>query len=197
MRTRIVAALWLGIGGLLTTACGFGSLSPIVMDGDVVNDSRLEGTWIESKDRDSAVITAAGDRTYAIAYFENGGKKGSFEARLGTLGKFRVLDVQPVEPARDASDLYRGLLLRAHSLLVIDSLDAATLRFRMIESDSLRRFLERTPRAIAHRIDDGVLLTAESPEVRRFLATFMSRPGALTEQSIWQRRTESAPGPSP
>lgn len=170
------------------SACGMGSVSPIVTDADILTDSRLIGSWQDAQGRESAVITAAGPTGYRILYTDDDHKTGEFDARLGRLGALRVLDVQPVEPLPSANDVYRSLVLRAHGLIVVDSLGVA-LHVRIINPDSLKAYLARQPKGVAHAlVDEAVLLTGSSPEVRRLLQEFLARPGVLEKPDIWQRK---------
>jgi len=93
MIARLIAAVALVA---LTSACGVGSVSPIVTDATVVSEPRLEGTW--RRESESAVITPSGNG-YDILYTDDDGKTGRFHARVGRLGSYRMLDVQPEEPA--------------------------------------------------------------------------------------------------
>lgn len=176
------------IAGVALTSCGLASVSPLVTDADVAFDQRLVGTWEDSSARGSAVITAAGSNGYHIVYKDDDGKTGRFTGRLGRLGAHRVIDLQPDAPLPDASELYTGLLVRTHAILVIDSI-GNTLHFRALESDSVKALLARTPGAVPHAVvEHGILLTAPSAETRRFLLDFVTRPGSLSEPSIWRRR---------
>jgi hypothetical protein len=181
---------WLGkalVPALVSlSACGVASVAPIVTNADAYFDARLTGTWADSAGKESAHIEKAGDG-YVIEYRDDEGKTGRFGARLGRLGQLRVLDVQPDDPAPGASGLYKSLLVRAHGLVVVDSIGVA-LVFRIVDGDSLKAFLKREPRAVPHTTDNGILLTGSSGEIRRFLASFVVRPGVLGEQQVWPRR---------
>lgn len=171
------------------SACGVASVSPIVTEDDAVIDPRLTGTWKAEEDKDSAVITIAGPNVYRIVYADGDGKTGRFDARLGTLGKRRVLDVQPVDPLPDASDLYKSLILRAHGLVVIDSL-GTSLVFHLVDPDSLKADLKRRPTATPHTfIEDSALLTGSSEEVRAYFDALLARPGTLGDANTWRKRS--------
>jgi hypothetical protein len=171
----------------LTTGCGVASVAPYLGDSDVRFDTALVGTWQDSEGKESAMISADGSHGYRIVYRENDGKSGTFVAKLGVLGRYRVLDVQPDDPAPGASAIYRSLLLPAHGLLVIDSI-GRELTFRLIEADSLEAFLERRPSATPHtRVDGATLLTGSTGEVRRFLLAFLQQPNVVTQAEVWRR----------
>lgn len=168
--------------------CGVASISPIVTDADLVDEPRLAGTWYDDVEKDSAVITSTGRGTFDVVYVEKNGDVGRFHGRLGRLGSYRVFDLQPQEPMPKASDTYRSLVLRAHGVIVMDSV-GSTMHFRMVNGDSLKAYLQRHPTETSHAlIDRSILLTASSPEVRRFLTAFLARAGSLGESTAWRRR---------
>lgn len=180
---RSIFMVFLGLFG-----CGVASIAPIVTDADLVDEPRLAGTWLEEDGKESAAITPTGRGSFDIVYTEKDGKVGRFHGRLGQLGPYRVLDVQPQEPMPAASDTYRSLILRAHGVLVIDSI-GRTLHFRMVSGDSLKAYLKRHPADASHTmVGESILLTASSPEVRRFLVAFLGRPGMLGESTVFRRR---------
>lgn len=168
--------------------CGLASISPIVTDADLVDEPRLAGTWYDDVEKDSAVITTTGRGTFDVVYTEKNGQVGRFHGRLGRLGPYRVFDLQPQEAMPAASDTYRSLVLRAHGVIVMDSI-GRTMYFRMVNGDSLKAHLQRHPTETSHAlVGQSVLLTASSPEVRRFLLAFLVRAGALGEPNVWRRR---------
>jgi hypothetical protein len=168
-------------------ACGVGAVSEIVPEDESRFDARLLGAWVTEDGRESATITGDSASGYEILYRDTDGKENPLEARLGTIGGFAVLDVRPAEVTLAQGDIYTSLLLRLHAPLVIDSV-GRILRFRLLESDSLEQFLEREPGAVPHTlIEHEVVLTARTPELRRFLAAFLRRPGVLGEPATWMR----------
>ena len=165
--------------------CGVASVSPIITDSNSINDPALLGTWRGAKE--SAVITARGANGYHVLYTEDGGKTGEFHGRMGRLGSSRVLDLQPVDPMPAASDTYKSLLLRAHGMVIIDSV-GKVIQFRILEPDSLKAYLKKHPRAVSHTmVENAVLLTGSTVEIGRFLATYMQRSAVLDERNVWRR----------
>ena len=170
------------------TACGFGSISPVIADSDVRTEPRLVGTWHDSANKETIVISADGPTAYLVRFTDSDQKTAEFHARFGVIGAMRALDVQPVDLSREMGDTYASLILRLHAPVIIDSA-GTVLAFRLVETDSVKAFLRRSPQAVAHTmIDDGVVLTAPTAEVQRFLADFMRRPGVLSEPNVAFRR---------
>ena len=167
--------------------CGVGSISPFISDTQY--DSLLVGAWRDSNGTESAYITTLEADRYSIIYTDSEGKIGRFRATLGRVGPLRVLDVEPADPVPEASVLYRSLLLPLHGAVFIDSI-GAELRFRLLQPDSLKHYLEREPDAVAHMIPNKVVvLTAPTADVRRFLGGYARRTGALAESNVWVRRS--------
>lgn len=107
------------LGALALNACGVASISPVVTDADAKQDTRLIGSWHTDDGAERAVIAAAPEGGYTIGYADSEAKVGRFHARLGRIAMFDVLDLTPDDPAPQASDVYRSLLLRAHGLIII------------------------------------------------------------------------------
>lgn len=184
-RSAALAVAVLGLAG-----CGVGSVAPIVPEGEAQFDPALLGTWVDEDGTERAVITADGADGYAILYTDDGGESGPFLGRLGDLGAHRVLDVWPDPTGIRGNDAFRDLMLPLHTALFIDSL-GDRVGFRMLTPDSLSDYLEREPGAVAHvRLDDILVLTAPTAELRRFLAEFAGRPGTLGSPAVWVRGGE-------
>ena len=186
---RAVRHALLVLTAVAAAGCGIGSVSSLISDTDVQFDSLLVGAWQESGGKESAVITTVESGRYSIVYTDSEGKIGRFQAILGRVGAFRVLDVEPEDPAPEATALYRSLLLPLHGAVFIDSV-GAELRFRLLEPDSLKQYLQREPNAVTHVMrDEVVVLTAPTADVQRFLVRYVPRAGALGEPNAWVRRS--------
>ena len=167
------------------SGCGVGSVSPIVRDGDLIDEPKLVGLWTSPKE--AVEVTSAGPGSFHIVYTDDDGKVGRFSARYGRLGSYRVLDLQPDDPSPASSDIYKSLILRAHGVVFVASV-SDTLHFQILEPDSLKGYLSREPRRIAHALTNGaVLLTASSEDSREFLSSFARRPGVLGEMNSFLR----------
>jgi hypothetical protein len=184
--------LRLALCALSLTACGVASISPIVSSAEQEFDPALVGPWESPDDGSSAVITAENAPDYVVLVTDDDGKLAHFDARLGRLGAHRVLDLSPNPSAiGDQSAFYQSLMLPLHSFVVVDRVTASELRFRMVEPDSLDDLLRRNPGLVAHRPGQGEMgpvITAETPEVRRFFAELIRRPGFLGDTQRFVRR---------
>lgn len=181
--------LMLVVGSLSVAACGLGTLGQIVEHDAREFDALLLGTWTDSTGKEAAVITGDTARGYYVEYHDEDGKLGEFRAELGRLGGRRVLDMVPVEPEMDASPIYESLLYPMHYPVIIDRLTATELWFSAIEQDSLDALLLREPRAASHySAGETTVLTAQEPELRRFLDGFLRRPAVTGDIAMWVRK---------
>ncbi len=180
----LIVLVAVGIAG-----CGVGSVSPLVSDADIQYDSKLVGTWQDSSASESVVIAAVSPDRYSLVYTDSKGKVGRFRGVLGQVKSLRVLDLEPEALPLEANEVYKSLLLPLHGAVFIDSIDPE-LRFRILDADSLKHYLQRQPRAITHVIrDDAVVLTAQTTDLQRFLVGYVRRAGALTGPNVWARRS--------
>jgi len=171
---------------LLLDACMPKSFEPAVGKADRVVDRRLVGRY-QSDDGEQAVIELR-DSEYAVIYTDKDGKVAPLVGRLGRLGNRWILDLAPDgSGVAKLSDAYKALLLPVHSFLVIDSI-GPRMSVSVIKEDSLDRYLEREPNAVAHtQVADDLVLTAPTAELRAFLERFVARPG-VTEKAEWKKR---------
>ena len=174
-----------GVAALVTMGC-IGSVNPIVPESEGIFNASLLGTWIDSDSSERTVITKAGPHSYAIAYTDDHGQTVLLTGILSRSRDRFILDVQPTASGLGA---YNDFVVRLHIALVLDSLGPRT-HLAILEPDSLDHFLRAQPAAIAHaRSGDGVVLTASSSALVPFLATYISRPGALAKPSTWIRQS--------
>lgn len=189
---RGMRRLLLSLCSIPLAACGVASISPIVDWSDREFEPALVGSWQNTEGKDVALISGDADSDYRITYIDEDGDTARFDARLGWLGAHRVLDIEPSAAALgEHSAYFETLILRLHSFVVIDQVTATELRFRTVNPDSLREMLDREPGVVAHRSgrgEEGPVLTARTPEVRRFFTDFISRPSVLSDTVRFRRR---------
>jgi hypothetical protein len=174
---------------LLGAGCGLGTLDAVLEYEDQRFDPLLVGRWSDTDGIEGALIRGNKETGYRIQYVDEDALSGEFTGHLGVIGGKRVLDLEPVEPSIERSDLYKSLLYRLHAVLVIDTITATELRFRAIEPDSVNALLQREPSATPHfENGDFMILTGRTPELQRFLGEFLRRPGVLGEPVTWRRR---------
>jgi len=177
----------------LLSAC-FLSIDGYQPDWDQDLQNTLIGTWDldPADDPTTATISVGDGGVLSIAYTDEKGKLGWFEAIVGRLGEHLVIDVWPTPPIPDqASDNYTGTLIAGHSLFSID-IGEDELVLRMIDPDVLEADLESKVLDLPFvESDQGTLvLTASSEELHAAFAAYLSRPGIFGdgEPGVWRRR---------
>ncbi len=163
------------------------SVEPVVPSSAATFDVRLLGRWTEVDGKDRAVVSRGDSNGYAIEYTDGEGKVGRFEARLGRLGPRLVLDVRPAARESEPALTEAAMLIRGHVLFVID-IAADSVRIAMLKPEALRSALMNKSVQMAHVDDrDRLVLTGTSEELRRVLAGYMERSGALDEPGTWRK----------
>lgn len=165
---------WLGLIGavllIFLTSC-VPSLHPLYTDEDLVFDPDLVGEWSEKSSTETWTFTKSGEREYGLVYVDEKGKRGEFFVHLVKVEGRTFLDLFPAEPdfKEHRNDFYAGHLLRVHTFMRIEQIQP-TLRMAPLDPDWVRKHLQDHPDGIRHeKVDDGILLTAQSKELQSFL----------------------------
>jgi hypothetical protein len=166
-----------------TSAC-VSSVQPYVTEQSARFAPELIGTWTDTAATERAVITRAGPRAYTVVYTENGGDTKRFLGRLGRVGTHHLLDLQ-IAQSEKSSDDSSG----THLAVVLDTV-GPRIAVAVLEPDTLKRYLQLNPGAVAHRLTkDEVIFTASSADLAKFLATYLKRPGVLGDRALWVRQS--------
>ncbi len=172
------------------------SINPLYTGQDLVFDPALLGVWrSEGDSKDTWAFEKAGDSEYKFVYTDDEGKTGQFEAHLLKLGHTRFLDLFPDESGiegMDRSGYYKIHLLRTHSFLKVTRIEPA-LQMESLDLKWLREFLEKHPNAIRHhKIGEGdeaqIVLTASTPDLRKFVEKHLKTEGAFGEPINLKRK---------
>lgn len=180
-----LARFLLAFSSLILSGCGVASISPFVSLDDQEFDPALLGRWQSTESTEFAIISGDSTRGYQIAYVDEDGARGRFDARLGRLGRRRVFDVVPMElDLSREGPVFESLILRLHSFVIIDSVSPTDLFWRGVDADSLRAVLARDPDAPHHTVPHGEqspVITAPTDDVRRFFDRLLELPGMTTD----------------
>jgi hypothetical protein len=169
MKTQTLIALASVV--VLLSAC-IPSVNPYYTEKDVVFDPRLLGTWGDPGDsKESWRFEAADEKAYKFSVTEEGGKAGSFEARLFKLKGQLFLDIIPKEAELrdDQAGLVGASLIPGHLLIRIREIEP-TLKADFFDWDWLKKHLENNPKALRHRKNgNDIVLLAEPRALQRFV----------------------------
>ena len=195
--------LALGLAALAgITGCIPTSINPLYDGKDLVFDPALIGAWREKDDsKENWAFEKSGESGYQLVYTDDEGKLGRFEAHLLKLGNTRFLDLFPDEAGieeMNRSGFYKVHLLRTHSFLKVTQIEPA-LQMAPLDLKWLREFVGTHPKAIGHqKIGDGdeaqIVLTASTPELRKFVEQHLRTEGAFGEPiHLKRKQSETKP----
>lgn len=161
------------------------SLHPFYTEEDLIFESSLLGKWIEGED--TWHFEQVGEKGYSLTLTDSAGKSGEFDVYLLRVQDHLFLDLYPKEPQLEAVDLYKGLLLKVHTVLYVEQIEPE-LQLRALNPSWLVKYLEEQPDAVAHeKVEDGVLLTAQPKQLQAFLIRHLETPDAFGEPSAMTR----------
>lgn len=169
-------------------------LAACVVSGDAIIseeaaefDPTLLGRWEKADGGESAVVSKGAGADYVIRYTTSGAS-GMFNARLGELGGYQLLDVWPNPAEGEVPDPYAPLMIAGHLALIVERSGPDEIRMSALEPDSLLDALRSGAVVLSHsEANDGVGLHGPTTQLRSALAPILRRPGALTEPDVWRR----------
>lgn len=162
------------------------SVDPVISPSDATFDQGLLGNWAEVAGSDGATVSRVGEKQYAIRYTSEMDTI-QFEARIGRLGEYMVLDVWPVPDETDLAESYAGLLMPGHLLFTLE-IESDEIRVASLERDSVLAALETDRLRLPYtRLDEQLVLLGTTDELRAAFATYLTQTGALSEKTIWKR----------
>jgi len=171
-------------------ACGcVRSIHPVLNDQQVFTDDSLAGTWVTDDGRQRIdVQKPLADKTYAVLYTDGDQKTGSFQVRLGKVGKLTIAEVKPQDPLPQASDVYKAHLLPLYSLLIV-SQTAPQLKVATLSQDWLKKYLQGHPNdlQVVDLDKDSLVVTSSTDDMQKFILQHWQDQGALEEPSILVR----------
>jgi hypothetical protein len=191
---------------VLLCAC-IPSVNPFYTDKDVVFDTRLLGEWQEKGKADDPEIwkfEIATNKVYKLTVTEKRGKQGEFAAHLFKLKREFFLDLIPTDCnyATNQADLVGFAMFPGHLLVRVPQLEPE-LKLAFFDFDWLGKYLEKNPKALAHRTvgedDKGILLTADTRDLQKFVLKHLGegelfdndKPGEMV------RKTNNSPAATP
>jgi hypothetical protein len=181
MRSRLAAL----VAPLVLGAC-VQSVNPLYTDATLATVPALVGTWVATSG-DVLVVTSRDSATFRIALVDQDGEISLWTGRATSLSGRRWLDVEPAALPDEWSDEYRQSFLPVHQFWALRRVDSVLVAAGLV-FDSLKAVLAREPAAVAHtRIQGEIVLTAETPALRGFVAAFADRPGSLEDGETLRR----------
>ncbi len=188
---------WAAWGALLAVismvAACCPSVNPFYRAKDVVFDPTLVGVW-QPKEADgegeSWKFAQEEGGGYVLTVTEEGGKEGTFEAKLFELEGKRFLDLLPKECgfAKEQAGLVSCAMVPGH-LLVREERAEPELRLAFFDVDWLEEHLEANPGVLAHRESGGKLvLTASTRALQRFVLKHLGEKELFGDYGVLVRK---------
>lgn len=168
---------------VLLSAC-IPSVNPFYTSKDVIQDSRLLGTWADPDNGSNTwSFETKGTNAYTLKVTEGDGKAGTFTAVLFNLKGHTFLDTIPdkVDLKDDQAGMVGMSLIRGHLIIRVREL-SPQLKIDFCDWDWLKDYIQQHPQALAHRggggDDDPIVLTAGTRDLQKFVLQHL-KPGEL------------------
>ena len=190
----------LGAALTLLSAC-VPSVNPFYSSGDTLCDPRLLGEWREKGKADGTptwFFETGEDKSYKLTVTEDKGKQGVFNAHLFKLQGELFLDILPSDCKFDPeqADLVGFALFPGHLLLRVSRVEPS-LMLAFCDYDWVDHHLEENPAALAHhREGKRLLLTAGTPDLRRFVLAHLREGELFKPADEFVRTADSAVAPT-
>ena len=170
-----------------TTSC-VQSIHALYTEQDLISDDSMIGTWEDKQSGETWTFIKAGRLEYKLIQVDEDGKAGEFTARLVKVENRVFLDLLPMRPAGDNTDLFQSQLIRTHTFAYIarrsDSLEVSVL-----EMNWLKDTVARDPAAVRHeKIGGDIVMTAQPKEMQKFLIDSLAVKGAFSEPAVLMQK---------
>jgi len=192
----------LAISCLLLSSCFVKSLHPFYTSKTIAFDTRFIGEWedekkgiwtvipfkekfleeektpLEEMSQESQIIYEKYKEGYYVNYKKNG-KESDYLVIPFQLKNQLFLDFTPLfVDSNDLSSLTQNHLIPTHSLVKFDVLKNNSISMKWLDESRLTELFKNNKIKIKHEktgiADDGILLTASSEELQKFIKKYMS-----------------------
>lgn len=172
----VVLAIW-------SQACLVSTFHPLYDDGSIVFDEALVGTWENAESQVTVTVSRGEWRSYHIAYTERT-TTTRFTGFLTEIGNVRLLSVRPED------GLERPAFLLATNGPLQIAISGTQVRVRELDYDAVLKRLKARRLGVAAATDlkQNVVITAETPALRKWMAIAVQDPGLWAEWKTLTRR---------
>jgi len=202
MKTRII--ILIGMLALLAGSC-IPSLFPLYTEKDLVTDDRIIGTW-EAGEMGTWVIErlyykplidvfssdwsdAKENNTYKLVVIETDGEdtlEAEFVVHMLVLGGQHYLNYYPGDFELDHDFLFWHMVEAHNFSKVWITEDSISLAF--FDPSYLEELIDENRIKISHiRHDDGILITARTKELQKFVIKYGDEEDAILEPDVLKR----------
>jgi len=145
------------------------SLNPVYRPEDLVFDSSVVGTWVQTGEKARWEFLKRDEKSYRLLYADNEGRKGKFIAHLANIEGQLFLDLFPEDMEMEANSFYQFHLVPIHTVYLVrqtkPGMELAAIDYKWLEEE-----LAKQPATIQSSTFNGrKLITAPTDEVRTFM----------------------------
>jgi hypothetical protein len=170
----------------LTCGC-VPSLHPFYTMETAVFEPALLGTWVNASDNETWSFESVEDTRYAVTFTDSEGLPGEFEVYLIKLQDRLFLDFYPEPPEMESNEFYLGHLLGIHTLASVVLSDSG-LALAGMNPEWVEEYLDLHPEELAaERLENTLVLSADTPELQSFVVKFMDSDSMFTEADLLVR----------
>lgn len=175
---------------LALTGCVF-SFTPLYEENDSTFDPALIGTWRPADSSETWSSARYDAHSYRVVTIDEKGRKGEFSGHLVVLDGKQFLDLYPRPQAATVNSYYADHWIAAHTIVRLLS-TKPDVEFAILDQDWLSGYLAEHPAALPHAVVRGdLVLTANTKELRQFLAANLETPGVFRPLSVLRRVARS------
>lgn len=173
------------------------SLHPLYTAKEVVTNDRLKQTkyFDQNEETTWAFSAIPGEKAYHLKYFEKD-KLAEFKVHLVQLDEYLFLDFYPItkvynaDPEADDQALLKNMffdmhLMPVHSFAKVELNDEGGMTIRQFDTEWLKTlFKERRIRIKHEQTSQGIILTASTKELQKFILKYAEEEKAYTEAIV-------------
>jgi hypothetical protein len=168
------------------------SLQPLVTKDDALDMPQIVGSWAQEGDDPQVIrFRALGDKSYELSCVGGAGekaKRGTLAVAFGRIGDQLYWDLTAI-PLDDEDDSWSLHRLPIHTFARIH-LEGDRLEIAYLDSDWVSSALADSSIDIAHTmLDNDVLLTATSAELKQFVLDHGDDEGAFGKADVYARKS--------
>ncbi len=167
------------------------SLHPLFTDGERIFEPGLDGVWQDKEKKSTFTLWWFADGKFYFLRTElKDQPNGDFNAVLGTVGKYRFLEIIPRRPDNiHAKSFYGGHFIQAFSFWKV-ALGGDTLTLTPLNYQWFEEMIKAKKLDIKHEQQEGgfIMLTASTEELKAFVLKYADDKSAFSDGLTFERK---------
>ena len=168
-----------------TSSCTVFSVHPLYDDASTVTDNRLQGTWMDSEDSSTFVNIEPAGNFYKLTRWE---KEDTiwYEAHYLKIDNSFYMDLYPLKGMPfDIDEMMMKNYFPVHSFLKLD-LKNDSVVVRLFDEEKLIHLFKQNRIRLRHELmDDYVLITASTDDLRKFIDKYSASEDVFENPSTF------------